>query len=142
MYDWDPNCLHYWGIVVYSVYCASQLFTLLGYCCIQCILCISVVYITWVLLYTVYTVYPNCLYYWGIVVYSVYCASQLFTLLGYCCIQCILCISIVYITWVLLYTVYTVHPNCLHYWGIVVYSVYRVSHMFTLLGYCCIQCIL
>jgi len=19
VYDWDPNCLHYWGIVVYSV---------------------------------------------------------------------------------------------------------------------------
>jgi len=19
VYDWDPNCLHYWGIVVYSI---------------------------------------------------------------------------------------------------------------------------
>jgi hypothetical protein len=86
VYDWYSNCLHYWGILVYSFHW------------FWCTIGIPIVYITGVLLYTVFT---------GS---GVQLGSQLFTLLGYCCIECLLVL------------VYNWDPNCLHYWGIVVYS--------------------
>ena len=91
--------------LVISLRLGSQLFTLLGIVVYSvhwfwCTIGIPIVYITGVLLYTVFTGF------------GVRLESQLFTLVGCCCIQCSLVL------------VYDWDPNCLHYWGIVVYSVH------------------